>query len=298
MKTYKPAALLFAVCVIFAFPIVCSGQPRYVPRVERWGVQEIALHSSRHYDNPFREVTLAATFSCADKQVNAAGFYDGDSNWKIRFMPQELGQCSFQTASNDPEINNQSGKFDVTSPGTGNHGPVLVAKTYHFSYSDGTPYFLLGTTSYNWLNRDEALQRQTLDTLSHSPFTKVRFGLFPKWYAFNHEEPAIYPYVETSPRKFDLDRFNPRFFQSVEGRIAELEKMGIEADIILFHPYDHLGFAAMDADHDYTYIRYVVARFTSPPTATNVSSACFLLSAASASAGSRPAASMRFPKRM
>jgi hypothetical protein len=138
-----------------------------------------------------------------------------------------------------------------------------VAKTYHFSYSDGTPYFLLGTTLYNWLNRDEALQRQTLDTLSRSPFTKVRFGLFPKWYIFNHEEPAIYPYIETGPQQFDLGRFNPRFFQSVEGRLAELEKMGIEADIILFHPYDHLGFGAMDAGHDDAYIRYVAARFSS-----------------------------------
>jgi hypothetical protein len=260
MKAYKPAALLFAVSVISAFPIICAGQPRYVPGVERWAVQEIALHSSRHYDNPFREVTLTAKFSCAGEQVNVAGFYDGDSVWKVRYMPLEFGQCSFQTASNDPEINNQSGKFDVTSPGTGNHGPVHVTKTYHFSYSDGTPYFLLGTTLYNWLNRDEALQRQILDTLNRGPFTKVRFGLFPKWYIFNHEEPAIYPYVEMSPLKFDLDRFNPRFFQGVEGRIAELQKMGIEADIILFHPYDHLGFAAMDADHDDAYIRYVAAR--------------------------------------
>src|SRR6516164_5336996 len=112
MKAYKPAALLFAVSVISAFPIICAGPPRYVPGVERWAVQEIALHSSRHYDNPFREVTLTAKFSCAGEQVNVAGFYDGDSVWKVRYMPLEFGQCSFQTASNDPEINNQSGKFD------------------------------------------------------------------------------------------------------------------------------------------------------------------------------------------
>jgi hypothetical protein len=260
MKACKPAALLSVVCIIFAFPIVCSGQPRYIPAVERWGVQEIALHTSRHYDNPFKDVTLTAKFSCAGEQMSVMGFYDGDSVWKVRFMPQQVGSCKFETASNDSEITSQSGNFEVTAPETANHGPVHVAKTYHFSYSDGTPYFLLGTTLYNWLNRDDALQRQTLETLSRSPFTKVRFGLFPKWYSFNHEEPAIYPYVETSPLKFDLDRFNPRFFQAVEGRIAELQKMGIEADIILFHPYDHLGFAAMDAEHDDAYIRYVAAR--------------------------------------
>jgi hypothetical protein len=225
-------------------------------------MQEIVLHSSHQYENPFRDVNVSSTFTCAGEQVKAAGFYDGDSTWKIRFMPQQAGHCEFQTISNDAGINNQSGAFEVTPPGTGNHGPVHVAKTYHFSYSDGTPYFLLGTTLYNWLNRDEALQRETLDTLSQSPFTKVRFGLFPKWYVFNHVEPSVYPYIQTSPLKFDLDRFNPQFFQSVEKRITELEKMGIEADMILFHPYDHLGFAAMDSDHDDAYLGYVAARFS------------------------------------
>src|SRR5215469_6168287 len=258
----KPATLLVAVGLMLASAAICSSQPGYAHKVERWGLQEIILHSSQHYENSFTEVTLSAKFVCAGEKQTVTGFYDGDSTWKVRFMPQQLGHCDFQTVSNNPQINNQPGSFEVTSPGTGNHGPVHVAKTYRFSYSDGTPYFLLGTTLYNWLNRDEDLQRQTLNTLSDGPFTKVRFGLFPKWYIFNHVEPAIYPYIETSPLKFDLDQFNPRFFQLVEGRIIELEKMGIEADIILFHPYDHLGFASMDAEHDDAYIRYVVARLS------------------------------------
>ena len=262
MKTGKVVNLFTTAGLIFASAVACISQPEFSSKVERWGIQEMVVHSSRKYQNPFTDVSLFAKITCAEEQVNVAGFYDGDSTWKIRFMPRQSGHCEFKTASNDPEIDGQTGQFEVTAPMAGNHGPVRVAKTYHFSYSDGTPYFLLGTTLYNWLNRDEALQRETLDTLSRSPFTKVRFGLFPKWYIFNHEEPAVYPYVETSPLRFDLDRFNPRFFQAVEARIAELEKMGIEADIILFHPYDHLGFATMDAEHDDAYIRYVAARLS------------------------------------
>jgi hypothetical protein len=262
MKAARAVALSFKIGFIFASAAVCAGQTSFPPKVKQWDLQEIVLHSFRGYQNPFVDVSLSAKFACGGDQVSAAGFYDGNSTWKVRFMPQQQGRCEFQTVSNDPEINNQSGTFEVVSPAAGNHGPIRVAKTYHFSYSDGTPYFLLGTTLYNWLNRDEALQRETLDTLSQSPFTKVRFGLFPKWYVFNHVEPAIYPYVETSPLKFDLDRFNPQFFQAVEKRIVDLQKLGIEADVILFHPYDHLGFAAMDAAHDDAYIRYVVARFS------------------------------------
>src|SRR6516162_878007 len=104
MKTCQPAALFFAICLIFAFPTICTGQPRYAPSVERFGIQEIVLHSSRHYDNPFRDVSLSAKFTCAGEQVNGLGFYDGNSIWKVRFMPQQLEHCKFETTSNDPDI--------------------------------------------------------------------------------------------------------------------------------------------------------------------------------------------------
>ena len=230
--------------------------------VEQWGVEEIALRSGHAYSNSFTEVQLQARFTSGGKSVVVAGFYDGGQTWRIRFMPEQQGAWQFTTISNDPELNNQSGKFVVVPPSSGNHGPVRVAKVFHFSYADGTPYFLLGTTLYNWLNRDEALQKETLESLSKSPFTKVRFGLFPKWYQFNRVEPALYPYVDTSPLKFDLDRFNPEFFRHVEQRLADLQRLGIQADIILFHPYDHLGFATMDAAHDDAYIQYVTARLS------------------------------------
>ena len=232
------------------------------PTVEQWGMEEITLQSPEHYDNSFRDVHLQASFTSEGQTIQVSGFYDGMQTWRIRFMPPKQGDWAFTTVSNDKSLNNQSGRFIATKPSENNHGPVQVAKTFHFSYADHTPYFLLGTTLYNWINRDEELQTQTLQTLSKGPFTKVRFGLFPKWYEFNRVEPATYPYVETAPMKFDLDRFNPDFFQKVEKRLADLERLGIQADIILFHPYDHLGFATMDAAHDEAYIQYVTARLS------------------------------------
>jgi Domain of unknown function (DUF5060)/Protein of unknown function (DUF4038) len=253
---------LLIICVLFLSGAAWAQAKIGVKDVEQWGVEEISLHSSGIYKNPFTDVQIQARFTSKEKTILVAGFYDGDETWRIRFMPEQQGAWQFTTISNDPQLNNQTGSFEVTRPSSGNHGPVRVAKTFHFSYADGTPYFLLGTTLYNWLNRDEALQNETLETLSKNPFTKVRFGLFPKWYEFNRVEPASYPYVETSPLKFDLDRFNPEFFQHVERRIADLQRLGIQADIILFHPYDHLGFATMDAVHDDAYIQYVAARLS------------------------------------
>ena len=40
----------------------------------------------------------------------------------------------------------------------------------------------------------------------------------------------------------------------------ELRALGIQADIILFHPYDRWGFADMGEEADRLYLRYIVAR--------------------------------------
>ena len=39
-----------------------------------------------------------------------------------------------------------------------------------------------------------------------------------------------------------------------------MQSLGIEADLILFHPYDHWGYALMPPEVDDRYLRYVVAR--------------------------------------
>jgi hypothetical protein len=141
---------------------------------------------------------------------------------------------------------------------------VRVAHTYHFAYEDGTPYWELGTTCYAWIHQDESLQQETLKTLASSPFNKIRMCVFPKWYDWNRGEPPRYPFQGVPPTHWDFTRFNPEYFQHLEQRIVDLQKLGIEADVILFHPYDdgHWGFDRMPADADDRYLRYVVARLS------------------------------------
>ena len=53
-------------------------------------------------------------------------------------------------------------------------------------------------------------------------------------------------------------------FRHLERRVKELGELGVEADLILFHPYDEgrWGFDRMDAQTDRCYLRYVVARLS------------------------------------
>ena len=60
----------------------------------------------------------------------------------------------------------------------------------------------------------------------------------------------------------DLTRFNPVYFHQLEQRLMEMQKANIQADLILFHPYDAWGYKAMGAEADDFYLRYVVARLS------------------------------------
>ncbi len=229
--------------------------------VEKWDVFEVSLPGPRD-GNPFIDVELAGMFEHEGQKTTVTGFYDGDGEYRIRFMPNKVGHWHYTTTSNRPELDKKTGEFDVV-PATGkNHGPVEVKDTFHFAYADGTPYHLLGTTCYAWTHQPEALEEQTLQTLSSSPFNKLRMCVFPKRYTWNMDEPPRYPFEGTPPNQWDFTRFNPEFFQHLERRVGQLRDLGIEADIILLHPYDegHWGFDRMPDDADDRYLKYVVSR--------------------------------------
>jgi hypothetical protein len=246
-------------------------------QVERWGCFELALSGSAE-GNPFLEVELTAQFTQAGRSVQVDGFYDGEGVYRIRFMPEAEGQWEYMTRSNSAALDGQTGSFTCVAPGADNHGPVRVANTFHFAYADGTAYVPVGTTCYVWNLQGDELEEQTLATLRDAPFNKMRMCVFPKNYAFNRNEPPRYPFPgqptrERPPLAFDLkaeppsdywdfSRFNPEYFRHLERRILDLQGLGIEADLILFHPYDFgaWGFDRMPAEVNQRYLRYIVAR--------------------------------------
>jgi len=228
-------------------------------RVERWGVFELVLRGPAE-GNPFCDVRLSAEFRQGDRAVTVAGFYDGDGTYRVRFMADAAGEWSYRTESNRPELSGQAGRFTATPPSAGNHGPVEVFKTFYLRYADGTPYHQFGTTCYAWVHQPQDLQEQTLRTLAAAPFNKIRFCVFPKSYAYNQNEPERFAFPRDAGGTFDFSRFDPAFWRHLERHILDLQRLGIEADLILWHPYDRWGFADMSDEQDDRYLRYAIAR--------------------------------------
>ncbi len=252
--THTLRGLLVMLVLAISAPVQAAG-------VEQWGLFEVALKGPAE-GNPFVDVELSATFSQGTTKIPVSGFYDGAGTYRVRFMPPAAGEWSYSTTCNRAELNGKTGTFTAVKPSAGNRGPVRVRNTYHFGYADGTPHVSVGTTCYAWTHQSDALEEQTLATLKAAPFNKIRMCVFPKWYAYNKTEPPHYPFAGTAPNTWDFDRFNPAFFRHLEKRIGQLRDLGIEADLILFHPYDegHWGFDRMPAAVDDRYLRYVVAR--------------------------------------
>jgi hypothetical protein len=225
---------------------------------EQWDIFELTLKGPTE-GNPFVDVKLSAELTQGGKVFRPEGFYDGEGVYKVRFMPDALGKWNYVTKSNRSQLNGKKGSFICTKAKEGNHGPLKIVNTYYLEYADGTPFYSIGTTAYQWTSVKQSIQEQTLKTLAEAPFNKIRMCVFPKKYKYgNDTEPWQYPFesqnVFTKP--------NYSFFQNFDKRIRQLLDLGIQADVILFHPYDKWGYAAMGKANNARYVRYMIARLS------------------------------------
>ena len=253
---WRTACLSLGWCVIM-LAFLAVGAPG--AEVEQWGHGELSFCGLAD-GNPYVEVRLCARFSQGDRTIEVLGFWDHGDVYKVRFTPPAPGAWRYETSSNRPELDGKIGSLVAEPPSVNNHGPVEVFDTYYLRYTDGTPYHQFGTTCYAWVHQTPELQEQTLKTLAASPFNKIRFCVFPKSYDYNQNEPDFFAFKKGADGKFDFSQPDPAFWHHFEQRILDLQKLGIEADLILWHPYDRWGFKEMSDEEDDRYLRYCIAR--------------------------------------
>ncbi len=239
-----------------------SARASWPPQALTFERFEVELIGPDH-GNPFVDVDLSSTFTNGESTVHVGGFYDGNGRYVVRFLPLATGTWSFATTSTARSLDGISGTVEVTD-GSG-HGPVRVVDTFHFAHADGTRFIPVGTTLYAWTHQESELEAQTLASLRESPFNKVRMCVFPKAYLYNDNEPSTFVFPRQDDGTWDTTRFEPAYFAHLERRLDDLAALGIEADLILFHPYDRWGFSDLGATADDRYLRYLVRRLASFP---------------------------------
>lgn len=139
-------------------------------------------------EGDYARIGLTAEFVCGEKKKTVKGFYDGGGQYVVRFLPDTAGDYVWRVRGAVEAEGNTRCEAAV-----GSRGMVRASGT-HFEYQDGSLFIPFGTTVYALASQKDSLVEETLNSLSHSPFNKIRMCVFPKHYDYNHNEPPFYAF--------------------------------------------------------------------------------------------------------
>ena len=221
-------------------------------QIEKYGVFEYKIESVKET----AAVLPCGVFRKDRQEIPVCAFRNRDEEYIVRFMPAEIGTWEYCLSLGNRMA---QGEFACVENAGKNHGRVVV-DGFHFRYEDGESYIPFGTTCYAWIHQTEELQRRTLQTLAESSFNKIRMCVFPKSMPYNNNDPDCYPFRKKEDGSWDVGNPDPDFWEKLDHRIEALMELGVEADLILFHPYDRWGFAALTQRESMQYLEYAVVR--------------------------------------
>ncbi len=117
-----------------------------VPSVKRNQAFEIALASTKSYDNPYTDVVLDVELTGPDRHtIRIPGFWDGAKNWKARFAPPKIGNWTWKTFSNDKDIDGKIGVVECTPESDPTVGFVHIhpyaSQSRHFAIGQSTGFY-------------------------------------------------------------------------------------------------------------------------------------------------------------
>jgi hypothetical protein len=231
-----------------------------------WGQWE-HVFSSRTSADPEAGLT-ADLVAPSGKAFTAAGFWDGGTTWRVRFMPTEAGRWRYRTRS-VPAIeglDGQTGEF-LAEPAAATsrflrHGPIRVsAGGRFFEHADGTPFFWMGDTSwYGGILSARADWDTYLADRAGKRFDVVHFNVVAPRHGVAADENgqiSFLPRTEGAPI-----RMNPRFYQRLDERIAAVNAHGLLAGIVLTWALRSEDSGnSLSEDDLVRVIRYLVARY-------------------------------------
>jgi len=248
-------------------------EEKFVTNAETWVSNEITLISDKDYSEPLTDALLDIVLVNGDTKLTVPGFWDGDRTWKIRFALTKVGEWTYETVCSDSSnagLNGKKGTINCTAYSGDldiyKHGFVTTQEnTKYFVYADGTPFFYLGDTHWNYLTEefDSAGTRNVnVNTTSHFK------------YIVNKRVAQGYTVYQTEPigAKFDavngIGQNDISGFQDADRYYKYIADMGmVHANAELFYASSMARFCAKsnyEAELE-AVCRYWVARFGSYP---------------------------------
>jgi len=234
-------------------------------RCPRSKMTEFNVKAAANVSNPYQDAMLVGEFiSPTGKSHIMDGFYDGNGIWKLRFVPDEEGTWTYRLRGEGVNILEEG---DLLCTASEEHGFIRIhpESPYGFSYADSLPFFPMGDTNYGLYDDSPitAAGRQAyLTKRRQQGFNFVRMEV-----GHSHEHanvnPAYWAWGGTASKP-DLDQYNPVFFKGLDTLLAQMQRQGMNAELILLNYY-RLPFTdttLWTVKRERRWIRYLLSRYS------------------------------------
>ncbi|WP_442512221.1 DUF4038 domain-containing protein [Novipirellula sp. SH528] len=249
---------------------------------QQWEVSEIRLAASELPAQPV-DVDVSAKFeNTAGQNLEVPGFYDGGTDYVIRFTPPTPGTWNYVTKSSLPAIDGKQGTLSVADAADGRKGGVVIDPKHsrRFRYENGDIYYPIAFEC-DWLfaldaeNADDIPDtRKFVDTLAQQGFNQVVMNVFA--YDVNwakdkeldpkHEygSPKVFPFAGSNTEP-DHSKLNIEYFQRLDRVIDYLDQKGIAAHLMIYVWNKEVNWPEANFEADNRYFDYVVRRYQAYP---------------------------------
>ncbi len=197
-----------------------------------WKKHEIQLSSSKIYNNPVYDVKdFKITFTAPSGRTRIVrGFWDGGTDWKIRFLPDEIGTWEWETWCSDKKnrgLHEKRGQFECVK----NPESELIFKKgaigheagkYYLSYNDGTPFFWLACTAWNGaLKSTDEEWKHYLDHRKNNHYNVIQL-VTTEWRGCDKNAEGL-----TAIDGSAYIHIHPEFFKRIDRKIDEANEKGL-----------------------------------------------------------------------
>ena len=122
----------------------------------------LSFESQHSYKNPFMDCLIEVIFQGpSGRKIVREAYWDGENTYRVAFAPTEIGAWEYcLTAPEETGLNGVKGSVECV-PYEGNleiyrHGFLKISNDKrYFTYADGTPFFWLGDTHWEFCYREK-----------------------------------------------------------------------------------------------------------------------------------------------
>lgn len=247
----------------------------------QWDVIDIRFHAEGLPKQPV-DASFSGVFENAGREIQVHGFYNGGSEYRLRFTPPSKGTWKYQTRSSIASLNGKSGDLRVFAPRKGRKGGIRVnpKSKRRFQYANGDEYFPIAFES-DWLFALDAenpmgipVTRKFVDQLADSGFNQIVMNVFAYDVSWKKDDKLTPEFEYGSPKSFpfggdntkpDHSQLNIEYFKRLDRVIDYLDQKDIAAHLMIYVWNKLVNWPEARSAEDNRYFDYVVKRYQAFP---------------------------------